>query len=131
MSNHDWLGRAEGVRPSEAMIRGISALIMAAFASAIMFMEELAMGLARILDVLGAIRNFFTAFIEAPIIILTDTARYVAFTLTQGEWAFFGPLTLAVGVGSIAVAFWVWYLFDPPIPLPGFLNRIVNRDKED
>lgn len=131
MSDHDWLSRAEGVRPSEATIRGISALIMALFAAAINFMEELALGLTRILDVLGAVRNFFVAFIEAPIVILVDTAQYVAYTLTQGEWAFFGPLTLAVGVAAIAAAFWAWQIFDPPIPLPGFLGRIVNRDRRD
>lgn len=131
MSDHDWISRAEGVRPSEAMIQGISAFIFAMTAAAIMFFERLVAGLASVLDVLQSVRRFFSAFIEAPIVILTDTARYVAFVLTQGEWAFFGPATFAVGVFSIALAFWVWYVFRPPIPLPGFLGRLVNRGRRD
>jgi hypothetical protein len=99
--------------------------------AAIMFFERLAAGLAGLLDILGSIRQLFSAFIESPIVIVSQTSQYVAFVLTQGEWAFFGPATLAIGVGAIALAFWAWAVFDPPIPLPGFLDRIVNRGDDD
>lgn len=113
------------------MVQGISAFILAAFGAAIMFMERVADAVAGLMDVLASVRALFSAFFEAPIVILSETSRYVAYTLTAGEWAFFGPLTLPVGVASIAIAFWVWAVFDPPLPLPGFVGRLVNRDEDD
>lgn len=130
-SGSDWLARARGVSPDEATLRGVSALIMAFFAAIIGIVSELENGIRGLIQTLSAVRDLFITLLTEPTVILEMTARFTAFELTAGSWSFFGPFTLAVGVGSIAVAFWVWAVFDPPIPLPGFLGRIVNRDRDD
>lgn len=120
--SEDWLSRARGMSPAEATEQGISGAILAVFGGIIMMIEALFQGLSRLMEVLGDLREFIGAFFTAPIEILTETASYVAFTLTEGDWAFFGPGTFAVGVLSIVLAWWVWTLFDPDIP---FIDNLI------
>lgn len=115
------------MRPSEAMMKGISAFILSVSAGVITIQQEFTAGLADLMDLLGAVRDLFTAILTEPIGIIEVTAEFSGLSLTQGDWAFFGPFTFAVGLASVGVAFWAWFYIDAPIPLPGVLGRVVNR----
>ncbi|APE95424.1 hypothetical protein RH831_08885 [Halodesulfurarchaeum sp. HSR-GB] len=117
MAAEDWIERAQGLNPAEATSQGISALILAIFGIAITISEAFSDGLARVLGVMADFRDFVAAFFQSPITILNETADFTAFSLTQGDWAFFGPGTWAVGVASIVFGFYVWTVLDPDIPI--------------
>lgn len=112
----DYLSRAEGDDPAEATSRGIAGVILAIFGGLIGLVNAFFDGVADVVGVMSDFREFIGAFFTAPIQILEETASFVAFELTRGEWAFFGPGTFAVGVMSIVLAWWVWNVLDPKIP---------------
>lgn len=118
MADDDWISRAKDYDgPADATNTGISALILALFGIFITISEAFADGLADVLSVMGDFRDFVGAFFQSPITILIETADHTAYVLTQGEWAFFGPGTWAVGVLSIVLGFWMWTVLDPDIPI--------------
>jgi hypothetical protein len=122
-SGTDWLERARGDSPASASRRGIAGIILAIAGGITVLVETFFEGFGRIFDVFGAARDFLVALISEPIVILRATAAETAASLTgSGEWAFFGPATFAVGVGSIILAFWLWTVIDPEIP---FVDRII------
>lgn len=120
--DESWIDKAEGMSPSEATSQGISGLILAMFGIAITIVSAIGAGLADVIGVLSDFRSLIGTFFTSPEIILTRTAEYAADALTVGDWAFFGPATWAVGVGSIALGFWVWTLLDPDIP---FVDNLI------
>lgn len=48
------------------------------------------------------------AIVGAPVSIVEQSARYTGFSITYGEWGFFGPLTFAVGVGATMLGLYVF-----------------------
>ena len=48
------------------------------------------------------------AIVESPISIIEQSADYTAFSITYGEWGFWGPLTFGVGVLSVMIGLWVF-----------------------
>lgn len=116
VSDTDWIARARGDSPADATRRGLSGLILAIFGGMVMIVGAFFDGLSKVLEVFADFRDLIGAFFTSPIPILRDTAAHTAHVLTQGEWAFFGPMTWAVGVFSIVLGFWVWTLLDPNIP---------------
>jgi len=121
-SDDDFLAMAEGSSPAGSAQRGISAIILAIAGGIITVITAFFDGLDRVLEVFGAARDFLVALITNPITIIQATAAETARSLTVGEWAFFGPATFAVGVASIALAFWVWDAADVSIP---FVDRVL------
>ncbi|WP_207590522.1 hypothetical protein [Halomontanus rarus] len=116
-SSDDYLDRGEGTNPAAAMMSGISGAIYAIFGGAIMVISSAFDGIADFLDVFAASRDFFVAFLTEPTILLSGGARYSLYSITQGDWAFFGPATFMVAVVSIALGWAAWEFFDPEIPI--------------
>ena len=121
-SDDGWLESAEGKSPAQAAQDSISGIILAIAGGIIAVVEGFFGGLDELLAVFSSARQFLTALITNPIVIIEATAGETARSLTVGAWSFFGPLTLAVGVFSVAAAFWVWDLLDVSIP---FVDRIL------
>lgn len=115
--SQDPLDRAEGTTPAEATQQSLAAIVFAITGGIILVIEAFFGGLDQLLEVFAAVRDFFVSFFQAPRTIIEDTAIHTAWELTAGEWAFFGPGTFAVGLISIAIAWWAWNLLDPDIPL--------------
>lgn len=121
-SDDGFLDMAEGTSPAAAAEQGISGIILAIAGGIIAVLSAFFEGLDRLFDVFAAARDFLVALITNPITILDATAAETARSLTVGEWAFFGPLTFAVGVAAIVAGFYVWDLADVSIP---FVDRVL------
>ena len=61
-----------------------------------------------------------------PVRIVNSAADFTAFSITRGEWAFFGPLTFAVGVGATLLGLYVFIAFIRKFDLTSF-GAILNR----
>jgi len=57
----------------------------------------------------GGLANVIEAVFPARI--MRRAADFTAFTITQGEWAIFGPLTFVVGVIATMLGIWVFMRF--------------------
>lgn len=121
-SDFDAFDRAEGSSPAEAAETGISAIIFQFFAGISVVLAAAFDGIADLFDTLAAVRDTLITIITSPTPILTATAEFSAFSLTQGDWAFFGPFTWVVGVGVVAGGFLVWDALDPDLP---FIQRLM------
>jgi hypothetical protein len=115
----DWLSRARGLSPGEAIEQGISGIILAIAGGIIGLVSTFTDSLGRLFGILDAAREFAVSLITNPTTILEisalDTAGWIASTNL-------GPLGFAVGVAAIAAAFWVWDAADVSVP---FLDRIL------
>lgn len=72
----------------------------------------------------GGIADVVSAVFPARII--NEAADFTAFSITQGEWSFFGPLTFAVGVVAVLLGMWVFVRAGSRInfsPLSFFFGR--------
>lgn len=116
-SGLDWIREADGESPASATIRGMAGAILAFFGGVILVIESAFEGLTELLDVFSAARDFLVTLISSPAMVIEGAAGETVRSITVGEWAFFGPMTLAVGVGSVALAWWVWSVLDPEIPI--------------
>ncbi|MCU4975934.1 hypothetical protein OB955_24975 [Halobacteria archaeon AArc-m2/3/4] len=116
-SSDDYLDRGEGTNPASAMMSGISGAIYAVFGGLIMLISSAFDGLADLMDVFAASRDFFVALISEPTTIISAGARQTVYSITAGDWAFFGPGTFMVAIVSIALAWAAWAALDPEIPL--------------
>ncbi|WP_276253599.1 hypothetical protein [Halomontanus rarus] len=116
-SSDEYLDRGEGTNPATAMMSGISGAIYAAFGGLIMVMSSAFDGIADLMDVFGASRDFFVAFLTEPISVLSAGAQQTIYSITVGDWSFFGPATFTVAVVSIALAWAAWSFLDPEIPI--------------
>ena len=113
----DWIREADGESPASATMRGMAGTILAVFGGVIMVFESMFEGLADLLDVFAAARDFFVAMLTSPTVLIEGATVETLQSITVGEWAFFGPFTLPVAIASIAIAWTVWAAIDPEIPL--------------
>ncbi|WP_373190076.1 hypothetical protein [Halolamina sp.] len=81
---------------------------------------------ATFLEIIGGIQSFgatitkpFTAFGDGianvitavfPARVISGAADYSLYSITQGQWAVFGPLTFAVGVAAVLAGMYVFML---------------------
>jgi len=118
----DWISRARGLSPSSAASRGVSGIILAGAGAVIAVIAAIGDGLAEILGIFSAGRDFLVTLITAPEMIIVGGAQATVESFTTGDWAFFGPATFALAVGSVAGGYWVWTVVDPSIPV---VNDII------
>lgn len=121
-SSDDWLESAEGKDPAQAARDGLSGIILAIAGGFIVVVEALFDGFSNLLDAFGAARDFLVTLLTSPTVILQQTARFTARSLTVGEWSFLGPFTFAAGVAAIVAAFWIWDRANVSLP---FVDRII------
>jgi hypothetical protein len=116
-SGDDYLSMAEGTSPAEAVQRGLSGVALALFGGVIMLLSTAFEKIGDFLEIISASRDFFVALLTSPIAVIEAGVQQTIFSLTAGAWAFFGPLTLPVAVGTVAVSWMVWNRLDPEIPI--------------
>jgi len=115
-SGDDWLSRAEGLSPAEAVERGLSGIILMIFGVAVSVGSAFGDGIIDLIGVFGSAREFFQSLIaDGPILVLTAGARQSALAL-RTTWDFLGPFALPIAVVMIALSWMIWTRLDPEIP---------------
>jgi hypothetical protein len=113
----DYLSMADETSPADAVRQGISGVFLALFGGIIMLLSTAFDRLGDFLDIIAASRDFFRALLTSPIAVIDAGVSQTIYSLTAGEWAFFGPFTLPVAVGTVALSWMVWNRLDPEIPI--------------
>jgi hypothetical protein len=116
-SGDDYLSMADGTSPADAVRQGISGVFLALFGGIIMLLSTAFEKIGDFLEIISASRDLLVALLTSPIAVIEAGVSQTIYSLTAGDWAFFGPLTLAVAVGSVAVSWMVWNRLDPEIPI--------------
>ena len=116
-SGDDYLSRASGMSPAEAVENGISGVFLAIFGGIIMLVSTLFERVGDFFEIISASRDFFISLLTSPIAVIEAGVSQTVYSLTAGEGSFFGPFTLPVAVGVVALSWMVWNRLDPEIPI--------------
>jgi hypothetical protein len=93
---------------SETIQNGIAGILMGIAASLISGILSVADLLIKPIDALAlALQDVVRAFIVEPLMIIVQGARTSAFSLAPGGGFDLGPFTLALGIGSVLLGYWV------------------------